>query len=104
MPLIKVASLSQIPADSVTEVTVGGEPYALCNVGGRITALCGTCLHRGGPLGQGTLDGDYVVCPWHGWEWNSQTGANDMDPAQRVATYAVEVRGDDILLDVPERA
>ncbi|MGA2132863.1 MAG: Rieske (2Fe-2S) protein [Bryobacteraceae bacterium] len=104
MPLVKVASLSTLPADSVAEVTVGGDPYALCNVGGRVTALSGTCLHRGGPLGQGAIHGNNVVCPWHAWEWDCRTGANDFNPAQKVATYAVEVEGDDILLDVPERA
>jgi nitrite reductase (NADH) small subunit len=104
MSLVKVASLSQLPADSVTEVTVGADVYALCNVGGRVTALSGTCLHRGGPLGQGALHGNYVVCPWHAWEWDCQTGANDFDPSQKVATYAIQVEGDDILLEVPERA
>jgi len=104
MSLVKVASLSQLPPDSIKEVTVGEETYALCNVGGRVTALSGTCLHRGGPLGQGTLDGNYVVCPWHAWEWDVQTGANDMDPSQKVATFPVSVEGDDILLDLPERA
>jgi len=104
MPLVKVASLSQLPVNSVKEVSVGNDLYALCNVDGRITALSGTCLHRGGPLGQGTIHGNYVVCPWHAWEWDSQTGANDYDPNEKVATYAVQVNGDDILLDVPERA
>jgi len=104
MPLVKVASLSQLPAGSVTEVAIGSDTYALCNVGGRVTALSGTCLHRGGPLGQGAIDGNNVVCPWHAWAWDCETGANDFDPAQKVATFAVEVRGDEILLDVPERA
>jgi nitrite reductase (NADH) small subunit len=104
MSFVKVASLSQLPADSVTEVTVGNDTYALCHVGGRVTALSGTCLHRGGPLGQGALHGNNVVCPWHGWEWDCQTGANDFDPTQKVATYAVSVEGDDILLEVPDRA
>jgi nitrite reductase/ring-hydroxylating ferredoxin subunit len=104
MSFVKVASLSQLPADSVTEVIVGNEPYALCYVAGRVSAISGTCLHRGGPLGQGALHGDNVVCPWHAWEWNCQTGANDFNPSQKVATYAVEVDGDDILIEVPERA
>src|ERR1022692_3380052 len=104
MSLVRVASLSQLPADSVTEVTVGNDTYALCNVGGRVTALGGTCLHRGGPLGQGALHGNHVVCPWHAWEWDCQTGANDSDPSQKVPTYAVDVEGNAILREGPERA
>ena len=101
MPLFKVASLSQLPANSVIEVTVGADTYAICNVGGRVTALGGTCPHRGGPLGQGTINGNDVVCPWHGWEWDCQSGANDYDPTKKVLTFAVQVEGDDVLVQVP---
>ena len=104
MPFVKVASLSELPAGSVAEVTVGNEIFALCNVGGRVTAIGGTCLHRGGPLGQGALRGNHVVCPWHAWEWDCQTGANDSDPNQRVSTFAVKVEGDEILIEVPQIA
>ncbi len=104
MPLVKVATLSQLPPGTLSEVKVGGELYALCNAGGRVTAISGTCPHRGGPLGQGALHGNQVVCPWHAWEWDCQTGANDFNPAQRVATYKVEVQGDDILIDTSEHA
>lgn len=101
MPLVKVASASQLEADSVTEILVGDTPYAICNVGGRITALYGVCPHRGGPLGQGAISASNVVCPWHAWEWNCATGANDMDPATKVATCEVKIEGDDIFLNLP---
>jgi nitrite reductase/ring-hydroxylating ferredoxin subunit len=101
MPLVKVAQLSQLPPDSVTEVAVGGDVYALCRVGGRVSALSGVCLHRGGPLGQGAIHEGRVLCPWHAWEWDCRTGANSFDPAQKVATFEVRVEGDDILLAIP---
>src|SRR5690349_8854472 len=102
--LVKVARLSELPVNSLTEVTLGGETFALCNVDGRVRALSGICLHRGGPLGQGALHGDRVVCPWHAWEWECETGASEFNPSQKVATFRVQVEGDDILLDVPDRA
>jgi nitrite reductase (NADH) small subunit len=101
MPLHKVAQLSQLPADSVTEVTVGDAFYAICNVAGRVTALDGTCPHRGGPLGQGAIHGGYVMCPWHAWQWDCATGANDFDPTKQVSTFEVRVAGDDILIELP---
>jgi len=104
MPFVKVAQLSALPPGAVTEIDLGGDLYALCNVGGRLSAIGGTCPHRGGPLGQGAMRGDNVVCPWHAWEWNCQTGANDFNPDQKVPVYAVRLDGDDILLDVPDRA
>lgn len=100
MAFVKAGLLSQLGADSVMEVMMGETPYAICNVRGKITALHGVCPHRGGPLGQGAIHGDNVVCPWHAWEWNCRTGENDMDPAKKVATCDLKIEGDDILLDV----
>src|SRR5690606_30589501 len=51
----------------VREVRVGRVRVALVRKDGAWSAISGVCNHVGGPLGQGHLDGDYVVCPWHGW-------------------------------------
>ena len=101
MPLVKVAALSQLPAGSVTEVAVGNDTYAICHVDGRVTALSGTCLHRGGPLGQGAIHGNHVVCPWHAWEWDCRTGVNEFDQDQKMPTYPVRIEGENILIDIP---
>ena len=101
MPLVKVASLSDLPEDSVMEVSVGEDLYALCNVQGTIRALSGVCLHQGGPLGQGNIADGRLICPWHAWEFDCHTGANPDDPTERVATYEVKIEGNDILLQVP---
>jgi len=101
MAFVKVATTNDVKDGSVHEAMVGETPYAICDVGGRITALYGICPHRGGPLGQGTMHGEYVVCPWHAWEWNCVTGENDMDPTKKVATCEVKVEGSDILLNIP---
>ena len=83
------------------EASVGDERYAVCNVGGKLHALSGICPHRGGPLGQGALNGSHVTCPWHAWEFDCRTGASDFDPAQKIATYDVKIAGDDVFLDIP---
>ena len=101
MPFVKVTPAAGIEAGSVTEVLIADAPYAICNVGGKITALSGICPHRGGPLGQGAIHDQYVVCPWHAWEWNCTTGENDMDPTKKVATYEVKIEGSDIFLNLP---
>ena len=101
MPCIKVARLSEVPPDSVVEVSVGENLYAICNVDGQISALSGVCLHQGGPLGQGQIADGRVVCPWHAWEFDCRTGANTDDPARCVPTFPIQIDGDDILLQVP---
>ncbi len=93
---IKVASISELSVGSSKTVEVQGKVIALFNVGGRIYALDNTCLHQGGPLGEGRLEGEVVTCPWHMWEFNVRTGEKVGEPSLRVATYPVQVDGDDI--------
>jgi nitrite reductase (NADH) small subunit len=101
MPFLKVGTLAQLPPDSVMEVMVGDQPYALCNVGGTVRAVSGVCIHRGGPLGQGQLHDGRVVCPYHLWEFDCVTGEYDYDPTKRVLTYEVRLDGEEIFLQVP---
>jgi nitrite reductase (NADH) small subunit len=101
MPFLKIGTLAQLPPDSVMEVMVGDQPYAICNVGGTVRALSGVCIHRGGPLGQGQLNEGRVVCPYHLWEFDCATGEYDYDPTRRAPTYEVKVEAGDIFIQVP---
>ncbi|MGA8030408.1 MAG: Rieske 2Fe-2S domain-containing protein [Bryobacteraceae bacterium] len=101
MPLVKVKALSELPPGAVAEVDVGGATYAICNVDGDVHCVEGTCPHAGGPLGEGNLDGNYLVCPWHGWEYDCRTGLNNFDEDVRIQTYPTVVQDGNILIDVP---
>jgi nitrite reductase/ring-hydroxylating ferredoxin subunit len=101
MPLIRVGALSDLPENSVMELSVGDNFYAICNVDGQITALNGVCPHQGGPLGQGNITGGRLMCPWHAWEFDCHTGINVDDPDERVPTYSVKVEGNEVFLQVP---
>jgi nitrite reductase/ring-hydroxylating ferredoxin subunit len=101
MPFVKVASLSQLAPDTVIEVLVNREPYAVCNVAGEIRALSGVCIHRGGPLGHGQIHDGRIVCPFHMWEFDCRTGEYDYDPARRIPTFDVKVEDGDIFVEVP---
>jgi nitrite reductase (NADH) small subunit len=97
---IKVATRADIADGTGKTVDVSGKPIALFNVGGKFYAIDNTCKHRGGPLGEGELDGTNVICPWHGWEYDITTGANLDDPNVKVGCYPVKLDGDDILVEV----
>lgn len=99
---VRCASVSELAPGRCRVVQAGGLDLALFNVAGTIHCLENTCLHRGGPLGEGTLEGEVVTCPWHLWEYNVRTGENLMDPAVRVQTYAVQVDGDDVKVAVQQ--
>ena len=101
MALVKVASATALRPGEVMEVDAAGTRIALCNVAGKLHALGGECPHRGGPLGHGALHGHMIVCPWHAWEFDCTTGQNDFNPGIRLERYAVEISGDDVLLEIP---
>ena len=71
---VRVCDVSEIPAGSAKEVVVEDRVLAVFNVDGEFHVLDGICPHAGGPLGQGQLDGNVVTCPWHGWQFDVQTG------------------------------
>ena len=98
MALEKVASVGEIPAGSIKTVEAGGKILAVANVGGTFYAIDNTCLHRGGPLGDGAILSGKVVCPWHGWEWDPQTGVHDA--SAKVAVYPMKIENGDVLIEI----
>ena len=96
---VKVGRRDEIPEGSGKTVEVAGKKIALFNAGGKFYAIADTCLHRGGPLGEGELEGTLVTCPWHGWQYDITTGCNADDPEVKVASFPVRLEGDDILIE-----
>jgi 3-phenylpropionate/trans-cinnamate dioxygenase ferredoxin component len=97
---IRVAACSEIPEDRAIAVEVRGKRIALFNAGGTFYAIENSCLHMGVALSAGKLYGTRVVCPLHGWEYDITTGANVDDPKMRVASFAVKIEGDNILIEI----
>ncbi|HEY6292357.1 MAG TPA: Rieske (2Fe-2S) protein [Terriglobia bacterium] len=97
---VKCADLSDLAPGSCRTVQVAGSELALFNVEGTIYCLDNTCLHRGGPLGEGVLEGDVITCPWHSWQYNVRTGENLFNPAVKVTSHSVLVDGEDIKVAV----
>jgi nitrite reductase/ring-hydroxylating ferredoxin subunit/multimeric flavodoxin WrbA len=79
---------------SVSEVTVGQRRVALSRRNGEFGAISSTCNHVGGPLGQGRLDGEFVVCPWHYWKFDRRSGSGEPGYEEdRVPSHRVRVDG-----------
>jgi nitrite reductase (NADH) small subunit len=100
MAFTRAAAKAEVPAGTIREIQVGGKVIALANVGGQFHAIDNVCLHRGGPLSDGPLEGSVVTCPWHGWQYDVTTGKVGQNPTVGVASYPVEVRGEEIFVDV----
>jgi nitrite reductase (NADH) small subunit len=102
MAFERLASLAELKPGSMIDVELGERMIVICHTGGELHAMDGRCPHRGGPLGQGALHGNMVVCPWHAWEFDCTTGQHDYNPAVRQTKYSVRVDGDDILVDLQQ--
>lgn len=74
---VDVGAAAELSRRPVQQVMLGRTRVALGFRDGRFGAISGVCNHAGGPLGQGRLDGDYVVCPWHYWKFHFQTGKGE---------------------------
>ena len=98
--LTKVATRSEIPSGTGKVVEVNGRRLAVFNCEGTFYATDNTCVHRGGPLGEGSLTGTVVTCPWHGWEYDVASGACKTNPAATIQRFDVKVEGDDLLVSV----
>jgi len=93
---IRVIGIGDLPPGKGQVAEVNGREIAIFNVDAMFFAIDNTCAHRGGPLGEGELEGAVVTCPWHGWEYNVLTGISLTTPSASVKTYEVKVDGDDV--------
>ena len=100
MAPMRTAKTNEITPGTIREFHVEGKAIAVANVDGKFYAINNTCLHRGGPLGQGSMSGKVVTCPWHGWQYDVTTGKVTQNPAVEVECYPLEVRGEDIYVDI----
>jgi nitrite reductase/ring-hydroxylating ferredoxin subunit len=96
---VKLTTQSDLPRENeAKEFTISDKVICLANVNGTISAMDNVCLHRGGPLGTGVIDNGKVVCPWHGWQWDPQTGQAVHNPAARVAVYPLKMENGDVMI------
>ncbi len=96
---VRVAATGDIAPGTGKTIEVNGKEIALFNAGGTFYAIDNTCPHRGGPLGEGELEGKVVTCPWHSWQYDVSNGESLTDDL-KVACYPVKVEGDAVLLAV----
>jgi nitrite reductase (NADH) small subunit len=98
---IKLTTESELPpADEAKEFSCGEKTICIANVNGTISAMDNVCLHRGGPLGQGMIEGGKVVCPWHAWQWDPVTGEAVHNRNAKVAVYPLKIEDGDVLIEI----
>jgi naphthalene 1,2-dioxygenase system ferredoxin subunit len=95
----RVASVSDVPEDGTLQVSLGGEPVCLYNLGGKVFATHDVCTHGQASLADGFLDGEEIECPLHQGKFNVATGKATAAPCtEDLRTYAVKIENGTVLL------
>src|SRR5260370_2616370 len=86
MAFVKVGPVSALADGDVMETNVDGRPYAVCNAGGEVHCLDGESPCTGGPLSQGAIRHELLVCPWHGRPFDYKTRVSASDTSTKTAS------------------
>ncbi len=102
---IPIAHIEDLPPGTCKSIETKDWGIALFNLDGHIYALDNTCPHAGGPLGEGTIEGEHIVCPWHGWKFHIPTGVCQKNPTPgwNVICYDVRVVESTIQITLPSQ-
>jgi nitrite reductase/ring-hydroxylating ferredoxin subunit/multimeric flavodoxin WrbA len=96
-----VGAVDELKHKPLQEVMCGKTAIALSYRDGVFSAISGVCNHVGGPLGEGRLDGDYVVCPWHYWKFHYKTGQGEPGYDQdQVPAYETKIENGRLFIDL----
>lgn len=98
---VEIGTVEEFKKTPLRQVTVKKTKLAVIHKDGEFSAISGMCNHVGGPLGEGNLEGDYVVCPWHYWKFHYKTGHGEPGFEEDcVPAYAVKVENDRVWVDI----
>lgn len=95
---IKVAKISDLAPGEKMLVEYDDEDVGLFNLDGQFYAISDVCTHDDGPLVDGELDGDCIICPRHGARFNIKNGKQTMPAFSPVPLFDVKIKGDDIFI------
>ena len=98
---VVVAQTAEIPNGERKIIQVDDLSIGVFHHQGNWYAVRNSCLHRGGPVATGSLRGDTLTCPWHGFQYNLTNGELLIDPKARLEMYPVELRDGEIHLQIP---
>ncbi len=98
---ILVAQVTEIGEGERKIVDVDGVSIGVFHHKGNWHALRNSCLHRGGPVCTGKLEGDRLICPWHGYTYDVTDGHLLIDSSAHLEKYPVVIQDDQVYLRLP---
>ena len=98
---VRVGPMNSIADGERKIIEADGHSIGVFHEGDHWYALSNSCLHRGGPVCTGTLEGSTLTCPWHGYQYDVRTGELLLDHTSCLPTYKVLVQEDQVYVEVP---
>jgi methionine sulfoxide reductase heme-binding subunit len=89
---LDACAVTDIPENRARIVCLSGERVAIFKYDGKISAVSNVCQHQNGPLGEGKIVFGCVTCPWHGYQYQPETGASPPPFTEKVPTFNVRVK------------
>jgi len=89
---VDACAVADIPENRARIVCLGGERVAIFKYDGKISAVSNVCQHQNGPLGEGKIVYGCITCPWHGYQYQPDTGASPPPFVEKVPTFNVRVK------------
>ena len=95
---IDVGPVEDFPPGSRRMCVVNDRRIAFFHTASGLFAADNACPHRGGPLAEGDLIGDEIVCPWHLWTFDVRSGKSEVDPEISLSVHELRVEGSRVLV------
>ncbi len=92
-------AVHDIPQSRARIVCFSGERVAIFRYGDKVSAISNACRHQNGPLGEGEIVDGCVTCPWHGYQYDPETGASPPPFEERVPTFRTKITDGRVLID-----
>lgn len=98
---VRLCSLTEAPrSGTVKEAVATGVSFCLANLEGKLHATGNVCPHRGAPLAEGWIENGKLVCPWHAWTFDLNTGCTDSPEGEKVSVFPLRIEGEDVQVEV----
>lgn len=97
-----LGDLSALPENGMEQFDLDGTCVLVCRQGEQLHAVDGVCPHRGAQLATGQLEGTVVVCPWHDWAFDVESGCGITNPQSSLRRYEVAVRDGKVIVSLPD--
>ena len=98
---LRLCARAELPTEGqAKEFSIEDKVLCVVAMDGKATAIDNVCPHRGGPLAEGTVENGKVVCPWHQWEFDLETGVSTHSQDAKVHVYPVTISGGDVFVEI----